>query len=117
MNSASIKTLGVLFSLAFFSVTATSQQTAPDLILLNGKIFTSAAAHPYVQALAIRGDRIVAAGDSNKIRALAGSHTKQIDLDGRTVIPGINDAHNHLRYLLPTVLTWSSRAPIRRGQK
>ena len=96
MNSAFIKTLGALLSLAFFSVTATSQQTAPDLILLNGKIFTSTAAHSYVQGLAIRGDRIVAAGDSNKIRALAGSHTKQIDLDGKTVIPGINDAHNHL---------------------
>jgi len=57
MNSAFIKTLGALFSLAFLSVTATSQQTAPDLILLNGKIFTSAAAHPYVQALAVHGER------------------------------------------------------------
>jgi len=57
MNSASIKTLVALFSLAFFSVTATSQQTAPDLILLNEKIFTSAAAHPYVQALAVHGER------------------------------------------------------------
>jgi hypothetical protein len=57
MNSAFIKTLVALFSLAFFSVTATSQQTAPDLILLNGKIFTSAAAHPYVQALAVHGER------------------------------------------------------------
>jgi predicted amidohydrolase YtcJ len=66
------------------------------LVLLNGKIFTSVAAHPYVQALAIRGERITATGDSAKIRALAGPHTKQIDLGGRTVIPGINDAHNHL---------------------
>ena len=96
MNSAFIKTLGALLSLAFFSVTATSQQTAPDLILLNGKIFTSDVAHPYVQALAIRGERIVATGDTDKIRALAGPQTKQIDLAGRTVIPGINDAHYHL---------------------
>ena len=73
-----------------------SQQTAPDLILFNGKIFTSDVAHPYVQALAIRGERIVATGDSDKIRALAGPQTKQIDLAGRTVIPGINDAHYHL---------------------
>ena len=72
------------------------QQAAPDSILFNGKIFTSAAARPYVQALAIRGERIVAIGDSAKIRSLAGPGTKQIDLGGRTVIPGINDAHNHL---------------------
>jgi predicted amidohydrolase YtcJ len=71
-------------------------QQAPDLILFNGKVFTSDSAHPYVEALAIGGDRIVATGDSGKIRALAGPHTKQIDLTGRAVIPGINDAHMHI---------------------
>lgn len=49
-----------------------------------------------MQALAIRGERIVATGASDKIRALAGAATRKIDLDGRTVIPGINDAHIHL---------------------
>ena len=111
MNSAFIKTLGALFSLAFFSETATSQQTAPDLILFNGKIFTSDVAHPYVQALAIRGERIVATGDSDKIRALAGPHTKQIDLSGRTVIPGINDAHNHLSISPPNRVDLELKSP------
>jgi predicted amidohydrolase YtcJ len=78
------------------SVSTASQQSSPDLILVNGKIFTSVAAHPYVQALAIRGDRVIATGDSAQIIALAGPMTKRIDLGGRTVIPGINDAHNHL---------------------
>lgn len=78
------------------SMVVANRRPAPSLILFNGKIFTSDAAHPYVQALAIRGERIVAAGDTDKIRALAGPHTKQIDLGGRTVIPGINDAHYHL---------------------
>ena len=73
-----------------------AQQAAPDTILFNGKIFTSDAAHPYVQALAMRGERIVATGDSAKIQALAGPRTRRIDLGGRVVIPGINDAHNHL---------------------
>jgi predicted amidohydrolase YtcJ len=71
-------------------------ESIPDLILFNGKIFTSDVAHPYVQALAIRGERIVATGETDKIRTLAGPQTKQIDLAGRTVIPGINDAHYHL---------------------
>ena len=72
------------------------QESIPDRILFKGEIFTSDVAHPYVQALAIRGERIVATGDTDKIRALAGPPTKQIDLAGRTVIPGINDAHYHL---------------------
>jgi len=75
---------------------AHGQQAAPDLILFNGKMFTSNQARLYVQALAIRGDRILAVGDSDKIKGLAGPRTKVIDLGGRTVIPGINDAHNHL---------------------
>ena len=73
-----------------------AQQQPPDLILLHGQIFTSDAAHPYVQALAISGERILATGDAAKIKALSGPHTRQIDLAGRTVIPGINDAHDHI---------------------
>jgi len=73
-----------------------SQQPPPEAILFNGKVFTSDLAHLYVEALAIRGDRIVATGTSEKISALAGPQTKRIDLGGRVVIPGINDAHYHL---------------------
>ena len=75
---------------------AVAQPSVPDLILYNGKIFTSNATHPYVQALAIRGDHILATGDSAKMLALRSPSTKTIDLGGRTVIPGINDAHMHL---------------------
>jgi len=67
----------------------------PDLILWNGKIFTSNLTNPYAEAIAIRGDRIVAVGESDPIRDLAGPPTAQVDLGGRTVIPGINDAHMH----------------------
>jgi len=75
---------------------AVAAQPAPDVILFNGKIFTSIASHPYVQAVAIRGERLAATGDSKEIVASAGPHTRKIDLGGRTVIPGINDAHDHL---------------------
>jgi predicted amidohydrolase YtcJ len=70
--------------------------SAADTILFNGKIFTSDG-NQCVEALAIQGDRIEAVGDSEQIRKLAGPSTKQIDLGGRTVIPGLNDAHNHMR--------------------
>jgi hypothetical protein len=69
-----------------------------DLILLNGKIFTSDSAHPYVEALAIRGERIVATGNAERVRMLAGPKTRLIDLGGRVVIPGINDAHHHCAF-------------------
>ena len=82
-------------ALALLASLLAGQQSPPDLILLNGKIFTSDAAHPYVEALAIRGERIVATGTSEKIGALAAPQTKRIDLGGRVVIPGINDAHHH----------------------
>jgi len=67
----------------------------PDLILFNGKVFTADAANPQAEALAISGERIVDVGTTKKILALAGPKTKRIDLDGRVVVPGFNDAHFH----------------------
>lgn len=83
-----------LVAVSFYS--AFAQRTPRDLILFNGKVFTSNASHLYVEALAIRGERISAAGTSKEILTLAGNGTRQIDLGGRTVIPGINDSHVHL---------------------
>ena len=91
------------FSIFCLSVCAFAQQPKPDLILLNGKIFTSVIAHPYVEALAIRGDLIIATGDTVTIRAMAGPATRQIDLHGATAIPGINDAHHHFSLGPPEV--------------
>jgi predicted amidohydrolase YtcJ len=90
----------------------------PDLVLLNGKIFTSDSLQPYVEAIAIQGDRIVGAGTSRTIASLAHSHTKRIDLGGRTVIPGINDAHDHIgiapsSYKLPITGNDPSWAEVR----
>jgi predicted amidohydrolase YtcJ len=70
-------------------------QVPADLILLNGKIFTSDPSRPTVSALAIRGSRIEATGSDDEIRKLARETTKIVDLGGRTVVPGFNDAHAH----------------------
>lgn len=90
-----IKAVFTLFVL-FHCVFAYGQAPAPDLILVNGKIFTSNTRQPYVQALAIQGERILAVGTTEQIKRLAGKPAKIVDLGGRTVIPGINDAHKHL---------------------
>ena len=94
-----IKTVFALFVL-FYRVFAYGQAPAPDLVLVNGKIFTSNTRQPYVQALAIQGDRIAAVGTNEEMKRLAGKDTRIIDLGGRTVIPGINDAHKHL-FIVP----------------
>jgi predicted amidohydrolase YtcJ len=73
-----------------------SRDTSPDLILYNGKIATFVSELPHCTAIACMGGRVLAIGDDAEVCALAGPKTEQIDLGGRTAIPGINDAHNHL---------------------
>lgn len=72
----------------------------PDIILFNGKIFTSSEGNLYTEAIAIKGEKITAVGKNDEIKKLISNDTKIIDLEGRTVIPGINDAHIHRPYLL-----------------
>jgi predicted amidohydrolase YtcJ len=67
----------------------------PDLILFNGQVFTADPAHPGAEALAIRDERIVEVGTTKKITALAGPKTRRVDLGGRVVVSGFNDAHYH----------------------
>lgn len=66
-----------------------------DRVLLNGRIHTLSVQQPAATALAISCDRIVAVGDDDTIRALIGRQTAVDNLDGRTVIPGLIDAHIH----------------------
>ena len=77
------------------NLSVSAQKTAPDLILYNGNIFTSDAAQPNAEAIAIRGERIFAVGSSDAIKKLANAKTRLIDLQMRVVTPGFNDAHFH----------------------
>ena len=79
---------------------ATIAQSA-DIILANGKIFTSDTNQLYVEALAIKGNKILAVGSNAAINKLATPKTNRIDLQGKTVVPGFNDAHDHLGWLSP----------------
>ena len=82
----------ILFLFMFLSSAAA---WAVDTILVNGKIITVDDRFTIVQALAIKNQRVVAAGSSGDIRKLADSGTTVIDLQGRTVIPGLIDGHSH----------------------
>ncbi len=72
-----------------------------DMILTGGKIFTSETSRLYVQALAIKGNKIIAIGSDTEIKKMAGNKTKKIDLHGKTVVPGFNNAHDHLGWAIP----------------
>src|SRR5262245_56762674 len=65
---------------------AQAQASTPDLILFNGRITTLDRQNPQAQAIAIRGDRFIAAGTEQDLMRLAGSGTRRIDLKGRRVI-------------------------------
>lgn len=80
----------------------TGGQTAPvetqgpaDLAFVNGAVHTVDAADTQVQAVAIRGGRIVAVGSTDRIREASGPATETIDLAGRSLLPGFQDAHIH----------------------
>src|ERR1700675_1524833 len=75
---------------------ASAAEPAPaDLVLMHGKIHTEDANRSVVQALAVRGNSIVAVGTDQAISALIGQNTRTVDLGGRVVLPGIIDAHTH----------------------
>jgi predicted amidohydrolase YtcJ len=71
------------------------EETA-DLVLLGGHIVTMNEAQPEAEAIAIRGDRILAVGSNETIEPYVGTGTKTIELDGLTVVPGMIDTHAHL---------------------
>lgn len=68
----------------------------PDFILFNGKVFTSDKRGLWEEAVAIKGNRIIAVGKNEVVVKQKGGTTKLIDLEGRLVIPGLNDAHAHI---------------------
>ena len=72
-----------------------------DIIFTNGKIFTSDTNKLYVRAIAIKGNKIIATGTNDEIIKLADKRTKQIDVNGKTIVPGFNDAHDHPGYFAP----------------
>ena len=71
-------------------------QSAADLILVNGRVYTLDDDQPWVDAIAIEGNEILAVGSVAEIRGTAGPDTRVIDLDGAFVSPGFNDAHVHI---------------------
>jgi len=88
LRATAILACAVIFALPAWSQTA-------DAILVNGKVVTVDNRFSVREALAVYGGRIEAVGTNADVRKLAGPQTRVIDLQGRTVIPGMIDSHMH----------------------
>ena len=89
-----MKGLVVVAAVALCAASGAYAQS-PDTILVNGKIVTVDAQSSTREAIAIRDGRVVSVGSSADMRKLAGQKSRVIDLQGRTVIPGLIDSHLH----------------------
>ena len=88
------------FAIAALSAPAllSAQPTRPapaDLIVTNARVYTADEARPLAEAFAVRDGRVVFVGSRQEADALKGSATRVLDAAGRTVIPGMVDAHGH----------------------
>jgi hypothetical protein len=90
----------VLFALSLVGC-ATSSRTTPGsgepatLAILNARVWTGNPRQPWAEAVATRGERLVAVGSTAEVEQLVGASTRVIDAKGQMLVPGFNDAHLH----------------------
>jgi predicted amidohydrolase YtcJ len=84
----------IVFSLALASPAQQVKDQA-DTIVIHGRVYTLDSKQPWAQAVAIRGDKIIAVGDDAAIAKFRGASTKVIDAAGQLVLPGFVDCHIH----------------------
>jgi hypothetical protein len=85
----------VLCAIAVFCATSAHAQIYASLVLVHGRVWTENPAQPEVEAVAIAGGHILLTGTSTEVLRLAGPSTRVVELHGRRVVPGFNDAHVH----------------------
>ena len=85
----------VLAGCAAVAACADSGEPDADLVIVGGRVITLDAESRVAEAVAVRGERVVAVGTAVEIESLAGPETRRIDLAGRAVTPGLMDAHVH----------------------
>jgi predicted amidohydrolase YtcJ len=87
-----------------------------DLVFLGGPVFTVDPARSWASAVAVRGGRIVAVGHEQDVRPLIGGNTEVVDLEGRLLLPGFQDAHVHTVFG-GTNLTRCDLRPLRTAEQ
>jgi predicted amidohydrolase YtcJ len=87
--------VAVIFASCFASSLRAGDNNRRERVLYNAKIFTGDSQHPYAEAIAIRGDKIVAVGTRAEASAAVEADAESIDLQGKTLLPGFIDSHIH----------------------
>ena len=85
-----------LFSTFLLGASVLPLAAQVDLVALHGRVWTEDPRQPEAEAFAVAGKHILAVGTDAEIEELAGPRTQILDLHGRRVVPGFNDAHVHL---------------------
>jgi predicted amidohydrolase YtcJ len=85
----------MLCSIVLLCAATLDAQVYATLVLVHGHVWTENPAQPEAEAIAIDGNHILMAGTSAEVLHLAGPSTHVIELHGRRVLPGFNDAHVH----------------------
>jgi predicted amidohydrolase YtcJ len=85
----------VAAGLLFAPSGASGQGSAQERIFYNAKVFTADPQNPYADAVAIRGDKILAVGNLPEIEKSVSTAAERIDLNGKTLFPGFIDSHSH----------------------
>ncbi len=86
-------------------ITACGPREYADVIFTNAVFYTMDESNPTAEAVAIKGDRFMFVGSSNAAERLAGDDTDIIDLNGKTVVPGLTESHIHFGNVGTTILT------------
>jgi hypothetical protein len=90
-----LKRLALCSVFSVCAAVAASAQVYATLVLVHGQIWTENPAQPEAEAVAVYGNRILHVGTSAEVLRLVGPSTRVIELNGRRVVPGFNDAHVH----------------------
>lgn len=88
----------VLILASFFFLTSSAvwaQAPSAERILFNAKVFTANEQSPYAEAVAVRGDKIVAVGNLTEVMKSVSSNAERVDLEGKSLFPGFIDSHSH----------------------
>lgn len=93
-----------LYILILVIMSSCNTQPPADIILVNGKIVTVDQNFSIAEAVAVKNDEILAVGTNEQVRKTAGKETRIIDLEGKTLIPGLIDAHLHPEMAAPSEL-------------
>jgi len=85
----------VFFFLALACVSLWAQGNSAERIFFHAKVFTGNPENPYAEAVAVRGERIMAVGSLAEVLKTTSANAERIDLEGKTLFPGFIDSHSH----------------------